>query len=263
MTPYLTRLSAVIFSILCIFLILGAGAGATDGCSCEDDDNTNDYYNYYQITPLCCLCPFNTSCSVPEPMKSNYFKADFSANIQSGPAPLTVQFLDWSFGGSDTWSWDFGDGTGSSEQEPVHTYTSPGSYTVTLTITRSYLDYNYYREESRTISKPGFIQVTVSSSSSQQSITPASESTIFPSFRSLIEQEYKNQRIGYSRIEPDTTGTTYASVVSNPVLEEIDSDEWGGEGYLSYWSGRSQDTRNVFALNRQSDRSNLFQTLKK
>lgn len=193
MTPYLTRPSAVICGILCIFLILGAGAGASDGCSCEDDDYNYDYYNYYQITPLCCLCPFNTSCSVPEPMKPNYFKADFSANIQSGPAPLTVQFLDWSFGEPDTWSWDFGDGTGSSDQEPVHTYTSSGSYTVTLTITRSYLDYNYYREESRTISKPGFIQVGVYSSAQQQSITPASESPVVPSFPSLIGQDYKNQ----------------------------------------------------------------------
>ncbi|MDT8306281.1 MAG: PKD domain-containing protein, partial [Anaerolineae bacterium] len=33
------------------------------------------------------------------------------------------------------WSWDFGDGGTSALQHPTHTYTTPGSYTVTLTVT--------------------------------------------------------------------------------------------------------------------------------
>lgn len=257
MTPCLTRLSAVIVGMLCISLVLVGCAGAD--CSCDDDDG--DVFNYiqtYPIIPLCCLCPFNTSCTLPEFQKPNYFAADFSANIQSGQAPLTVQFFDWSFGEPDTWSWDFGDGTGSSEQEPVHTYTSPGSYTVTLTITRAYLDYNYYREETRTISKPGFIQVTGTSSSLQQSITPASESTGVQSYYPRVEREYQKRISVYPRIIPDTTGNSYDSVVSDTVPEDTGSDESGGEGYHSYWSGRFQETPKVFAQNRQSDRSIFF-----
>jgi PKD repeat protein len=53
---------------------------------------------------------------------------------QAGP---TVSFLDRSTdpnGDIVTWHWDFGDGTTSSEQHPTHSYATPGSYTVTLTV---------------------------------------------------------------------------------------------------------------------------------
>jgi|HubBroStandDraft_2_1064218.scaffolds.fasta_scaffold00101_8 hypothetical protein len=54
----------------------------------------------------------------------------FSANRSSDPYP----------GGSIVgYSWNWGDGTAdSSLQAPTHTYASPGSYTVTLTVTDSY-----------------------------------------------------------------------------------------------------------------------------
>jgi len=39
--------------------------------------------------------------------------------------------------GIETWHWDFGDGTQSSAQHPEHTYTVPGTYSVSLTVTRS------------------------------------------------------------------------------------------------------------------------------
>ena len=52
----------------------------------------------------------------------------------------TVTFTDWSIGYIDTWEWDFGDPASgadnfSNEEYPVHFYGSPGSYTVTLTVT--------------------------------------------------------------------------------------------------------------------------------
>lgn len=51
--------------------------------------------------------------------------------------PYSVRFYDASEGSPTEWEWDFGDSTTSSEQNPpVHTYTSPGSYTVTLTVSR-------------------------------------------------------------------------------------------------------------------------------
>jgi PKD repeat protein len=60
--------------------------------------------------------------------------ANFSSNVTSGTAPLSVQFTDLSENATD-WTWDFGDGSSATEQNPVHTYTSAGSYTVNLTVT--------------------------------------------------------------------------------------------------------------------------------
>jgi PKD repeat protein len=63
--------------------------------------------------------------------------AQFSADVRSGYAPLTVHFTNQSTGTAPlTYSWDFGDGQYSSElASPVFTYTTPGTYTVTLTAT--------------------------------------------------------------------------------------------------------------------------------
>ena len=63
-------------------------------------------------------------------------KAAFGVTTQSGPAPLSVRFIDYS-SGAVTWDWDFGDGTGTAEHEPLHTFTRPGRYTVSLTVTGS------------------------------------------------------------------------------------------------------------------------------
>ena len=60
-------------------------------------------------------------------------RAAFGVSQQSGPAPLTVRFLDYSIGAA-TWRWDFGDGTTTVEHEPLHTYALPGRYTVSLTV---------------------------------------------------------------------------------------------------------------------------------
>jgi PKD repeat protein len=61
---------------------------------------------------------------------------DASADKQSGPAPLTVEF---SADGSDDvvqYHWDFGDDNGTSlDQNATHTYMTPGTYTATVTVT--------------------------------------------------------------------------------------------------------------------------------
>jgi|GEM_PF-3027387 len=61
--------------------------------------------------------------------------ANFSSNLSSGIAPLTLSFTNSSTGGTiDRWFWDFGDNnTFSDSPEVVHTYTTPGMYTVNLT----------------------------------------------------------------------------------------------------------------------------------
>lgn len=75
----------------------------------------------------------------------------FSANPQSGAAPLAVTFQDDSFGNINSRLWDFGDGDSSTEQHPMHTYAEAGSYTVTLTVTGN--------EGSDSESKAAFISV--------------------------------------------------------------------------------------------------------
>ena len=65
-------------------------------------------------------------------------RALFTADPESGAAPLTVKFIDISIDGSATiegWSWKFGDGTTSTAENPTHTYATPGDYNVTLTVT--------------------------------------------------------------------------------------------------------------------------------
>src|SRR5439155_23698763 len=65
--------------------------------------------------------------------------ADFSGSPTSGTAPLTVQFTDQSTGNPTSWAWDFqGDGSvDSTQQNPQFSYTTPGSYTVSLTVSNA------------------------------------------------------------------------------------------------------------------------------
>ncbi len=58
---------------------------------------------------------------------------DFTADYQSGGAPLTVRFTDLSGGSPNQWRWEFGDGKSSIQQNPTHTYTHPGTFRVQLT----------------------------------------------------------------------------------------------------------------------------------
>ncbi|WP_011308636.1 PKD domain-containing protein [Methanosarcina barkeri] len=62
--------------------------------------------------------------------------ADFTADVTSGTAPLSVQFTDLSENATE-WNWDFGDGTNSAEQDPVHTFSEAGNYTVNLTVSNA------------------------------------------------------------------------------------------------------------------------------
>jgi PKD repeat protein len=78
--------------------------------------------------------------------------ADFTADVTSGFAPLTVRFTDTSTGEPTSWFWDFGDGATSTEQNPIHTYTAPGTYTVSLTVNNA--------ADTASVTKSGYIVVT-------------------------------------------------------------------------------------------------------
>jgi beta propeller repeat protein len=62
--------------------------------------------------------------------------AEFSADVQAGYAPLTVQFANLStVTEAWEWQWDFGDGQTSAAQSPSHTFDTVGTYTVSLAVT--------------------------------------------------------------------------------------------------------------------------------
>lgn len=65
-------------------------------------------------------------------------EAAFTANVTSGPAPLTVGFIDASTYSPAAWYWDFGDGNTSTARFPAHTYPGAGKYNVTLRVENEY-----------------------------------------------------------------------------------------------------------------------------
>ena len=64
---------------------------------------------------------------------------DFTADHNSGKAPLKVQFTDQSSNNPTTWAWDFqNDGTvDSTIKDPLFTYQQAGTYDVKLTVTNA------------------------------------------------------------------------------------------------------------------------------
>ena len=126
--------------------------------------------------PTPCPCPFNTSCSLPQrPVFLTTVQADFTQNVTSGAAPLTVQFTDKSSGRPNSWLWEFGDGTTSGQQNPVHTYTGAGTYTVTLTAGMVYDQGSVHSGISTVVHKDNLITVTGSIQTVQSAPGPASE----------------------------------------------------------------------------------------
>jgi PKD repeat protein len=62
--------------------------------------------------------------------------SNFTTNVVSGTAPLTVRFTNKATGSVTSYFWSFGDGTTSSATNPpVHTYSKAGTYTVALKVT--------------------------------------------------------------------------------------------------------------------------------
>ena len=61
--------------------------------------------------------------------------ANFTATPIAGCSPLVVNFRDLSLGNPTEWRWEFGNGNSSALQNPGATYFTPGTYTVSLTVT--------------------------------------------------------------------------------------------------------------------------------
>jgi PKD repeat protein len=116
------------------------GDGAT-----STEENPNHTYTASGTYNVTLTVTDSHGCSDTE-TKTNFITsnlgptADFSANVTSCCAPLSVSFTDLSTKGSNNisgWYWQFGDGGTSTAQNPSHTYAA-GTYNVSLTVTDSH-----------------------------------------------------------------------------------------------------------------------------
>jgi len=111
--------------------------------------HTYEALGFYTVT-LYAITPCTTAIAIQDTLIKVMDPPDaqFSTDITSGCAPLSVQFEDLSTGRVEEWLWTFGDGETSTEQSPVHEYAEPDTYDVKLTVTNgcSYdtLRYNSY-----------------------------------------------------------------------------------------------------------------------
>jgi len=90
--------------------------------------------------------------------------ADFTADVITGTAPLTVTFTDLSQGIVTGWDWSFGDGSTVTVASPEHVYTMPGVYTVTLSVDGL--------DQGDTLIKMGYITMT-------EMVTPTLDHYVF------------------------------------------------------------------------------------
>lgn len=126
-------------------------------------EETDDYYGTHNSTITADIesIPASSITATATWSKRQTVRADFSASVVTGPAPLTVNFTDTSTGEPNSWSWGFGvtGTTDSTSQNPSYTYTQPGIYPVTLTSARATTN-NTYVASSDQITKYNFINVT-------------------------------------------------------------------------------------------------------
>ena len=95
----------------------------------------------------------------------------FTAAQTTGPAPLSVRFVDQSWGTITGWFWCFGDGSISTDEFPKHVYTQPGLCTVKLFVTGASGGF--------LLTKDGFVTVT-----SDSTTTPTGSPTSTPTMTS-------------------------------------------------------------------------------
>ena len=146
--------------------------------------------------------------------------ANFSANVTSGEAPLTVQFTDLSINATSL-SWAFGDDATSSESNPSHTYTEAGTYDVTLT-TKNADGINVKK-------KTDYITVTSSDLSIGGTINTQPSSAVFAKEPNTVEVK-KVTNTGSETVE-NVTLAIYADDVSEtePVNSTVIASLAAGE----------------------------------
>lgn len=99
----------------------------------DTTNQTNQRMNKY-LHAISCICFSilligNACAQVPV--------ANFSASSTSGCSPIVTNFTDLSTNSPTSWYWDLGNGSTSTLQNPSTSYITPGTYTVSLTVTNS------------------------------------------------------------------------------------------------------------------------------
>ena len=102
----------------------------------DDGDDTNPpnscgIFNFGEVEDYKINITNNTNTIAPV--------ANFTSNITTGPAPLTVNFTDGSSNVPTSWTWTFegGNPESSTQQNPTVVYNQPGTYRVSLSATNS------------------------------------------------------------------------------------------------------------------------------
>jgi len=102
------------------------------------DENLEQGTYTYTVTAVYTLGESEHSGSATAELMFIGPSANFSVDIASGVAPLSVNFIDNSYPGNSAiveWIWDFGDGAIGYGQNTNHIYETTGTYSVSLTIT--------------------------------------------------------------------------------------------------------------------------------
>jgi PKD repeat protein len=135
-----------------------------DGESSTERNPVHTYRNAgtYTVT-LTVSNPYGSSTKTkPDYITSGLIPAaNFVATPGEGPAPLEVRFNDLSTGNPTSWSWDFGDGTTSTEHNPSHTYYTPGSYSVTLSVSNQFGTNSRYLTNYMKVTEPVILDVFI------------------------------------------------------------------------------------------------------
>ncbi len=133
--------------------------------------------------------------------------ANFSSNVTSGYAPLSVQFHDLSKNATG-WNWNFGDGTSSVVQNPIHTFASAKNYTVNLTA----------RNGNGTSSKLATITVNLVSQKPIAAFTASPTSGLKP-----LTINFTDSSTGSPTSWSWTFGDGHTSILQNPKHAYIDA----------------------------------------
>jgi PGF-pre-PGF domain-containing protein len=150
--------------------------------------------------------------------------ANFEMDDNNGPAPLSVLFTDLSEN-AVSWNWDFeSDGNiDSTEENPIYVFTTPGTYTVTLSVTN----------ENGEASKTGTVTVTqpvendsANNVTENNNIGENAASTNGSDDSGTGDSETGNETIGNA--EEDLTGNN--GTEGNSENNAAENGETGGDG---------------------------------
>ena len=141
--------------------------------------------------------------------------AAFTSSVQSGAAPLTVQFTDQSTGAPLTYAWDFNNDkkTESTVKTPSFTYTTAGNYTVNLTVS------NAKGKDSEV--KTAYIKVSATGTKPTPTPTPTPKPTVTPArlpaaqFTASATSGQAPLKVQFTDQSVSTGTSTYAWDVNN------------------------------------------------